>query len=174
LASAKEALAAFGPQFQAAYGAGLRRKFGLFTEREGDEALVQELLTRMAANQADFTLTFRRLCDAAEAPGGDEGVRTLFADPGAYDAWAVGWRRRLEEEPAPARAAAMRMVSPAFIPRNHMVEAALAAAIERQDFRPFEELLDVGSRPYEDRPGLERFATPARPEECVLQTFCGT
>jgi serine/tyrosine/threonine adenylyltransferase len=173
LASAKEALAAFGPQFQAAYGAGLRRKLGLFTEREGDQALVQELLTRMAANQADFTLTFRRLCDAAE---GDEGVRTLFADPGAYDSWAAGWRRRLGEEPVPGheRAAAMRMASPAFIPRNHVVEAAIAAAIERQDFQPFEELLDVVSRPYEDRPGLERFATPARPEECVLQTFCGT
>jgi serine/tyrosine/threonine adenylyltransferase len=176
LASAKEALAAFGAQFEAAYDAGLRRKLGLFTEREGDSALVQELLTCMAANQADFTLTFRRLCDAAAGPEGDEGVRTLFADPGAYDSWAAGWRRRLEEEPAPGqtRAAAMRMASPAFIPRNHVVEAALAAAIERQDFQPFEELLDVVSRPYEDRPGLERYATPARPEECVLQTFCGT
>jgi uncharacterized protein YdiU (UPF0061 family) len=173
LASAKEALAAFGPQFEAAYNAGLRRKLGLFAEREGDSALVEDLLTRMAANQADFTLTFRRLCDAVT---GDDGVRTLFADPGAYDSWAAGWRRRLEEEPVPvqARTAAMRMASPAFIPRNHLVEAALSAAIERQDFQPFAELLDVVSRPYEDRPGLERYATPARPEECVLRTFCGT
>jgi serine/tyrosine/threonine adenylyltransferase len=173
LASAKEALAAFGPQFEAAYRAGLRRKLGLFTEREGDEALVQELLTRMAANHADFTLTFRRQCDAAL---GDDGVRTLFADPGAYDSWAAGWRRRLEEEPVPGqeRAAAMRMASPAFIPRNHLVEAVIAAAVERQDFQPFEELLDVVSRPYDDRPALERYATPALPEECVLQTFCGT
>jgi uncharacterized protein YdiU (UPF0061 family) len=54
------------------------------------------------------------------------------------------------------------------------VEAALDAAVKRQDFRPFEELLDVVSRPYEDRPGLEQYATPARPEECVSQTFCGT
>ena len=176
LASAKEALAAFGPQFEAAYGAGLRRKLGLFTEREGDAALVQELLTCMAANQADFTLTFRRLCDAAGGAEGDDEVRALFADPSAYDSWAAGWRRRLQEEPVQEqeRAAAMRMASPAFIPRNHVVEAALAAAIERQDFQPFEELLDVGSRPYQDRPGLERYATPARPEECVLQTFCGT
>jgi len=68
----------------------------------------------------------------------------------------------------------MRMANPAFIPRNHMVEAALNAAMERQDFQPFEELVDVVSRPYEDRPGLERYATPARPEECVRQTFCGT
>jgi uncharacterized protein YdiU (UPF0061 family) len=68
----------------------------------------------------------------------------------------------------------MRLANPAFIPRNHVVEAALDAAVERQDFQPFEELLDVVSRPYEDRPVLERYATPARPEECVSQTFCGT
>jgi uncharacterized protein YdiU (UPF0061 family) len=55
-----------------------------------------------------------------------------------------------------------------------MVEAALDAAVWRQDLQPFEELLDVVSRPYEDRPTLERYATPACPEECVRQTFCGT
>jgi uncharacterized protein YdiU (UPF0061 family) len=174
LASGNEALAAFAPQFEAARAAGLRRKLGLFTDREGDAALGEDLLARMAANRAYFTLTFRRLCGAVTE--GDEGVRALFADPGAYDAWAAGWRLRLEEEPMPeqARAAAMRMTNPAFIPRNHMVEAALNAAMGRQDFQPFEELLDAGSRPYEDRPDLERYATPAQPAECVLQTFCGT
>ncbi len=176
LASAQESLSGFGPQFEAARSAGLRRKLGLFTERDGDAALSVDLLKHMAANRADFTLTFRRLCDAVAGPESDERVRALFADPSAYDAWAVGWRRRLEEEPASAqaRAAAMRMANPAFIPRNHMVEAALNVAMERQDFQPFEELVDVVSRPYEDRPGLERYATPARPEECVRQTFCGT
>ena len=68
----------------------------------------------------------------------------------------------------------MRLANPAFIPRNHVVEAALDAAIERQDFQPFEDLLSVTSQPYEDRPHLERYATPARPEERVTQTFCGT
>jgi serine/tyrosine/threonine adenylyltransferase len=176
LAAAKESLTAFGPQFEAARAAGLRRKLGLVTEREGDAALAVDLLKQMAENRADFTLTFRRLCVAAEGTEGDEGVRVLFADPSAYDTWTVAWRHRLEEESisAPERAAAMRMANPAFIPRNHMVQAVLDAAIERQDFQPFEELLDVVSRPYEDRPGLERYTTPARPEECVLQTFCGT
>ncbi|NYF80329.1 protein adenylyltransferase SelO [Granulicella arctica] len=176
LASAKEALAAFEPQFDAARNSGLRRKLGLFTEREGDAALAEDLLERMAANRADFTLTFRRLCDAVTGPAGDEEVRALFADPGAYDSWAAGWSRRLGEEPASGqtRAAMMRMASPTFIPRNHVVEAALDAAVERQDFQPFEELLDVVARPYEDRPDLEWYSTPARPEECVSQTFCGT
>jgi serine/tyrosine/threonine adenylyltransferase len=176
VAAANDALTAFAPQFEAAHAAGLCRKLGFFTEREGDAALAQDLLDRMAGNRADFTLTFRRLCDAAAGPEGDADVRTLFADPTTYDAWAAQWHRRLEEEdvPAEARTAAMRKANPAFIPRNHMVAAALNAAIERQDFQPFEELLDVLSRPYEDRYGFERYATPARPEERVLQTFCGT
>jgi uncharacterized protein YdiU (UPF0061 family) len=176
LSSAREALSAFAPQFEAARGAGLRRKLGLATEREGDRALAEDLLERMAANRADFTLTFRRLCDAAAGPEGDVGVSALFADPGAYNSWAAGWRRRLEDESvsAQARTAAMRRTSPALIPRNHVVEAALEAAVVRQDFQPFERLLDVVSRPYEDRPDLERYTTPARPEECVSQTFCGT
>jgi uncharacterized protein YdiU (UPF0061 family) len=177
IASAQEALSAFAPQFEAAYVAGLRRKLGLLTQREGDAALAQDLLQRMAANRADFTLTFRRLSDAASGPHADEGVRVLFVDPDAYDTWAVAWRHRLEEEegtPAQERAAAMRMANPVFIPRNHLVQAVIDAAVQRQDFQPFEELLEVVSRPYEDRPGLEQYSTPARPEECVLQTFCGT
>jgi uncharacterized protein YdiU (UPF0061 family) len=176
IASAKDALAAFDLQFETARNAGMRRKLGLFTERDGDAALAEGLLKNMASNQADFTLTFRRLCDAVAGPEGDQGVRVLFADPVAYDSWAAGWRLRLEEETVPvqARAAAMQMVSPAFIARNHVVEAVLDAAVERQDFQPFEELLEVLSRPYEERPDLERYATPARPEEFVSQTFCGT
>jgi len=176
VAAANETLTAFEPQFEAARIAGLRRKLGLLTEREGDAALAEDLLERMAANRADFTLTFRKLCDAAGGPEGDAGVRTLLADPGAFDAWAHGWRARLAQEPenAQAIAAAMRRVNPALIPRNHLVEAAIDAATRRQDFQPFEDLLDAVSQPYVDRPGLERFALAALPEERVLQTFCGT
>jgi len=175
MASVYEALGAFGPQFEAAHADGLRRKLGLLTEREGDKELAQDLLERMAANKADFTLTFRRLCDAT-GPGGAQGVRALFAEPGAYDAWPAAWHRRLEVEGSSVeeRVAAMRAVNPVFIPRNHLVEAMIVAAVQRQDFQPFEELLEVVTRPYEDRPYLERYATPARPEELVCATFCGT
>jgi uncharacterized protein YdiU (UPF0061 family) len=176
LAAANEALSAFDPQYQAARMAGLRRKLGLRTEREGDADLAEDLLRHMAANRADFTLTFRRLCEAAASPEGDAVVRALFADPSAYDGWAAGWRRRLDEEPAEeqVRAALMRSVNPAVIPRNHLVEAALDAASRQQDLQPFENLLDAVLRPYEERPGLGRYAIPARPEEAILQTFCGT
>jgi uncharacterized protein YdiU (UPF0061 family) len=176
LGAAQEALAAFAPQYDAALMAGLRRKLGLYTEREDDPALAQDLLQRMALNGADFTLTFRRLCDAAETAEADAQVRVLFADPESFDAWAARWRGRLDEEPGTpqARAEAMRKTNPAFIPRNHRVEAALNAAMEREDFRPFEEMLDVVSRPFDDRPEFDPYTLPARPEERVVQTFCGT
>jgi serine/tyrosine/threonine adenylyltransferase len=170
--AATDALAAFDLRFQAAYSAGLRRKIGLQTEREGDNDLTQSLLKLMATDGADFTLTFRRLCDAAEGPAGDTAVRELFKDVAAYDAWAERWRVRLAAEQQPA--GAMRAVNPVFIPRNHLVEAALAAAVERSDFQPFEDLLVVLPRPFDDRPELAHFATPPRDEERVLRTFCGT
>jgi uncharacterized protein YdiU (UPF0061 family) len=176
IASANEALAAFDPTFAAARIAGLRRKLGLFEERAGDEALAEDFMRRMADNGADFTMTFRRLCDAAAGAQGEEAIRKQFANAGAYDSWASEWRRRLEEEPVSAdvRATAMRLANPAYIPRNHVVKAALDAAVEHLDFQPFEDLLKVLSHPYEERPDLERYLTPANPEESVRQTFCGT
>jgi serine/tyrosine/threonine adenylyltransferase len=162
--------------FDAAYQAGLRHKLGLFTAREQDRALAQDLLDAMAKNQADFTLTFRRLSDAALDPGGDGEVRQLFADAATFDEWAARWRQRTSEEPQQpaARQAAMRAVNPAFIPRNHRVEAVIDAAVNRDDFAPFEELLAVLSKPYDDQPAFAAYAEPAEPHQRVLQTFCGT
>ncbi|MGC1555474.1 MAG: YdiU family protein [Bradyrhizobium sp.] len=169
-------LAEFPAKFTAAYQSGLRQKIGLFTQRDGDEVLVQELLDAMAKTQADFTLTFRRLSEAAEDANRDSGVRQHFADPAAYDEWAVRWRQRIgEESQTPAeRAAMMRAVNPAFIPRNHRIEAVIQAATGRDDFAPFEELLTVLSRPYEDQPAFSHYAEPPEPDQRVLQTFCGT
>ena len=173
---ANEALASFGPRFEAARVRVMRRKLGLMTEREGDDALGDALLEAMAANGADFTLTFRGLCDAATGREGDEAVRVLFAEPGAFNAWAVRWRERLavDEVSPEVRRAAMRGVNPAFIPRNHQVERALEAAVSRGDYQPFEALLEVVLRPYEDRPEVAAFGLPPRAEERVRQTFCGT
>ena len=68
----------------------------------------------------------------------------------------------------------MRLVNPVYIPRNHQVEAALQAAMTRDEFGPFEKLLDVVTKPFEERRGLESYTLPAAPEQKVRQTFCGT
>ncbi len=176
IAVAEEALGAFGSIFDAARLARLRAKLGLLTEREDDAALAADLLGRMAANGVDHTLFFRLLCDAAADAAADDALRSLFIDPAAFDTWAAGWRSRLATDggEAEARRAAMRRANPALVPRNHLAEAAIEAAVARDDLRPFEAMVDALSAPYEDRPGLERFALPPRPDERVLRTFCGT
>ena len=174
---ANEALGKFAGRFEATYAAGLRRKLGLFEKRQDDGALAQDLLDRMAGNGADFALTFRRLSDAAVSTDGDAAVRSLFTDPTAYDAWAASWRRRLAEDgeaTGERRAAAMRGVNPAFIPRNHLVEEALSAAVNNGDLSTFEKLLAVLSSPYDDQPPHRLYAEPPRPDQIVRQTFCGT
>ena len=173
---AQEAIDAFATRFETAYAAGLSRKLGLLQPRPDDLSLVQDLLDRMARNETDFTLTFRRLGDAAVSPDGDAAVRSLFANPSAFDDWATRWRHRLAEEGGEAneRRAAMRAANPAFIPRNHLVEEAISAAVNDADFLPFEDLLTVLSMPYEDQAVFSRYADPPRPDQVVHQTFCGT
>jgi uncharacterized protein YdiU (UPF0061 family) len=68
----------------------------------------------------------------------------------------------------------MREANPLFIPRNHLVEEAIVAAVKNGDFQPFETLLAVISAPHEDQPEFGRHALPPRPEQIVRQTFCGT
>src|SRR3984957_17087550 len=115
---ASEALAAFSTHFSDLWLAGMRRKLGLSVPEDGDAALAADLLDAMHRNQADFTLTFRGLCAAAEQEGdaerkaGDTAVRSLFVNSREYDEWAVRWRARLTRESLEprARAEAMRRV----------------------------------------------------------------
>ena len=173
---AQEALATFGSGFEAAYLDGLRRKMGLEARQEGDKELIQDLLRRMAENSADFTLTFRRLCEAAAGPAGDLSVRAEFTDPTAYDVWAVEWRKRLamEHRDPESRRIDMQRVNPIYIPRNHLVEAALDAAVDRLDFGPFEDLLEAVIQPFEERPRYARYSVLPLPSERVHRTYCGT
>jgi uncharacterized protein YdiU (UPF0061 family) len=168
VAAAMDALRAFEPQFQAVYQAGLRRKIGLRTQQDGDTALVEKLLAIMVKTGADFTLTFRRMADAV--------IVGSFAEGEDFEAWTDRWRERLLAEHAdPVETSrAMRAVNPAFIPRNHQIEAAIAAATEREDFSLFETLVTVLARPFDDQPDVAHLALPPLPEERVLQTFCGT
>jgi len=176
IAEAEQALDAYRPLFERAYLGGLRQKLGLLTESEGDAELGRDLLAAMGENSADYTLTFRRLSDAASGQEDGAGVRGQFANPSAYDEWEPRWRRRLEQEPADAatRRAAMLAVNPAYIPRNHRVEAVIRAAVDEGDFSPFHELVTVLSNPFEAQPAFARYADPPADDERVLQTFCGT
>jgi uncharacterized protein YdiU (UPF0061 family) len=166
----------FMPVFDAQLLTRMRRKIGLASEHESDVELIRALLATMQSAGADFTLTFRRLAQSAEEPANDALLLELFEPSSRITDWLRRWRERLSSDPqnAATRAANMRRVNPAFIPRNHRVEAALEAASTHGDFEPFLELLNILEHPYDDQPGKVEFEQPPQPAERVLRTFCGT
>jgi uncharacterized protein YdiU (UPF0061 family) len=146
---------------------GFRRKLGLQTEAAGDTALVEDLLQLMHKEHADFTNTFRALADAATGPG---------ALPASFASWREAWGSRLAREPGGTQAAieTMRHANPAYVPRNHRIEAIISAAVSHGDFAPFHQLRAVLSRPFDDQPEHAALREPPRPEERIRNTFCGT
>lgn len=172
---ATEVIEPFIADFDACFLAGMRRKVGLSAAAEGDADLVRRLLSRMESSHADFTLTFRRLALAAEKPEEEPGLLELFAETSAMEAWLREWRSLMARDPEPLadRLAGMRAANPAFIPRNHRVQAALDAA-EAGDYGPFRILVEVLRRPFDAQPQRSEYSRPPGPSERVLQTFCGT
>jgi uncharacterized protein YdiU (UPF0061 family) len=174
IAKAEGALKAFQPAYQAAFHGGLRSKVGLLSKQEGDIELIGGLFSLMAANRADFTLTFRGLAGEIGGQAGKGATRDQFIDPTAFDDWAGRWRSRIAREDENSSRQAMLSANPKYIPRNHRVEAVIKAAVEQQDFGPFEEMLAVTGKPFDERPDMAIYALPPEEDERVLQTFCGT
>ncbi|TFV77421.1 YdiU family protein [Blastococcus sp. CT_GayMR19] len=166
VALAVEALGAFRPRYDAAWSAGMRVKLGLRHEPDAEvSALADELLGLLQADHVDHTSFFRALGSAAR--GDAEPARNLFLDLAAVDGWLERWRA-LDPD-----ADVMDRVNPVYIPRNHLVEEALEAATGG-DLDPLGRLLEAVTAPYDERPGLERYAAPAPPDFGAYRTFCGT
>ena len=161
-------LGGFRTAYDAAWSTGMRAKLGL-PEGVDDtvaDALVAELVGVLRESHPDHTSFFRHLVTAAR--GDLAPVRGVVLDLPRLDAWLERWRG-LEPD-----AEAMARVNPVYVPRNHLVEEALAAATEG-DLAPLTRLLEVVGAPYDERPGLERYAEPGPADlAATYQTFCGT
>ncbi|MGY1761791.1 YdiU family protein [Geodermatophilus sp. SYSU D00779] len=167
VALAVAALERFRPQYNAAWSAGMRAKLGL---PEGlDDAvatsLAEDLLALMQESRVDLTSFLRALGTAAR--GDAEPARLVVLDLARFDAWLERWRAVGPD------AEAMDRVNPVYTPRNHLVEEALQAATAG-DLASLQQLLEVLAAPYEERPGLERYAAPAPGGTGPYRTFCGT
>ncbi len=180
VATAEQSLDSFAPRFEAAWQAALRRKLGLTGGQADDEALVTELLGCMSEQRADYTLVFRALSWLPDDPSSDDGaadetLRALFANTHRLDAWLTRWRARLAQQATPEseRQQAMQATNPAYILRNHLAERAVDQAAEG-DYSTFNDLLTVLGDPFSEHPGYEHYARPPKPDERVVQTFCGT
>ena len=166
-------LATFAGRYEDCWRAGMHAKIGLGDRTPDDGELVDDLLALLHAQRVDWTSFFRALSSAVR--GDPAPVQERFADPEAFAPWAERWAAELARQGGDrqAMAAAMDRVNPVYIPRNHMVEAALTAATDG-DLDPFRRLVDVAARPFDERPGLEAYAAPAPEHFGRYRTFCGT
>jgi uncharacterized protein YdiU (UPF0061 family) len=167
VALATEVLEGFTVLFNQHRLDGMRAKLGLFTREDEDEALVESLLAWMRQSSADFTNTFAML-----ATGRLDDATRADAD---FQAWHERWNARRGRQPQSREesSALMRRSSPAVIPRNHQVEAALEAATARHDLSVMERLLAVLATPYDHDRDLGEFSAPG-PIDRGYRTFCGT
>jgi len=188
VALASEAIAGFDGRYQHYWLDVMRAKLGIHQQLSGgddeDRALIEEWHALLQRNSVDFTLAWRHLADVAE--GNPSPLRDLFADRLALDVWLTKWQARCAMEDAwtqsdasplaaSIRANSMRRSNPWLIPRNHLVEDALSAASDEEDFGPFEQLLNAIKHPYDAPAGFVRFSKPA-PASFTANycTFCGT
>ncbi|WP_457207046.1 protein adenylyltransferase SelO, partial [Nocardioides sp. P5_C9_2] len=167
VALAVESLGAFRPQYSSAWSARMRTKLGLPAGLDDSVAvlLVDELLGLAERSRVDHTTLYRAL--AASLRGDADAARGLVLDVRDFDDWSARWRATGPDPDA------MDRVNPVYIPRNHLVEEALAAALQ-DDLEPFERLLAAVTSPFDARPGLERYAAPAPDTFGRYRTFCGT
>ncbi|MFT0891604.1 protein adenylyltransferase SelO [Pseudochelatococcus sp. G4_1912] len=198
--SAQEALDAFPVLFETAWLGIMRAKLGFAEvltsagiESEtgaADRSLVKDLLKIMTNHGrddsgADFTLTFRWLSELAinvgdeEAQAAETRFMGLFAEQEPVTSWLARWRQRLSQAEGPMpggdnmRQERMRAINPTIIPRNHLIQEAISAALE-EDFAPFDALVDALANPFVSQSANAYFMAPPRPEQVVTQTFCGT
>jgi uncharacterized protein YdiU (UPF0061 family) len=167
VALATESLGRFGDRYRSSWTRGMSDKLGLPPGLDGAvaNALIDELLDQLQRSRVDYTGFFRALGFAAR--GDTEPARGLLLDIAAFDAWADRWLALQPDGDL------MDRTNPLYIPRNHLVEEALAAATDG-DLGPVDRLLEAVTSPYRARPGLPGYADPAPDDFGPYRTFCGT
>jgi uncharacterized protein YdiU (UPF0061 family) len=172
----QDALDGYWPAFAAEYAARMRSKLGLATEREDDAVLLRDLLALMQESRTDYPTLFRSLgaFAAAEAPASGLAA-PLFRNGPGFDAWLARYRLRLAGEPEQAAGRPERMgrVNPKYVLRNWVAQEAIEAA-QRGDYALIESLRAVLARPFDDHPGMERFAEPPTGSAREIAVSCSS
>jgi len=165
VALAQDAVSGFADLFHSYWLDGMRSKLGINGREQQDENLIDDLLTIMYENKADFTNTFRSLTY-------NENLDIEMFGTDKFKRWYERWQNRLSRQPEPANL--MKKSNPVIIPRNHRVEEALEAAKKDRDYSVMERLVSTLSTPYEYSPDKDYYSSPPGPSACPYRTFCGT
>jgi uncharacterized protein YdiU (UPF0061 family) len=165
VAAVMPVLEAFPGRFERAWRDGMHAKLGLPDGPGDEETLVPGLLVLMHDQEVDWTSCFRALAGAAR--GDATALDGVVPEPAGFRDWLARWTA-LQPDPD-----AMDRVNPLYIPRNHLVEDALIQATVG-NLEPYHRLLEVVTRPFDERPGLEAYAAPAPDDAGTYVTYCGT
>jgi len=151
------------------------KKIGLKSTNSNSQETLQKLLSIMLDNESDYTLTFRYLSEIIKGKG-NTLFKKQFLEHKQISNWLKEWTDLIKDQSLSKKEIALSMESsnPVFIPRNHLVERAIEAAVENNDFSEMKTLLAILNRPYEEQSSYSDFMKPPKPHEVVHQTFCGT
>jgi serine/tyrosine/threonine adenylyltransferase len=166
---AEGALAQYSELYEQNWLNGMRAKLGILNEEQQDKALIEELLVLMNTYHADYTNTFRALTY-------DKKEENPLYGKEDFNRWYEQWQSRLErqEESNASSRGLMQISNPVVIPRNHRVEEALEAAVEKDDFSVMQKLLQILAKPYTNTPEKDDYCTLPPPSNQPYRTFCGT
>ena len=151
------------------------KKIGLDGTKTNCHETLTKLLKIMLDNKSDYTLTFLYLSDIIKGKG-DNLFKQQFLNPNQISNWLKEWKELIKDQNLAKKAIALSMEgsNPVFIPRNHLVERAIEAAVESNDFSEMKTLLTILSKPYEEQSRYGEYMKPPKSHEVVHQTFCGT
>ncbi|HIA95463.1 MAG TPA: YdiU family protein [Gammaproteobacteria bacterium] len=151
------------------------KKIGLDSTKTNSQEALTKLLRIMLDNKSDYTLTFRYLSEIIKGKR-DSLFKQQFLEHNQISNWLKEWKELIKDQNLAKKEIALSMESsnPVFIPRNHLVERAIEAAVENNDFSEMKTLLTILSKPYEEQSKYGEYMKPPKPLEVVHQTFCGT
>ena len=163
---ANEVVSGFGPAFERSWRRLGSAKLGLADQRDGDDELLDDWVELLRSQRIDHTLGWRGLAEP-------DSLRPMFDEPEAFDRWRTRWAARIGDDPMVE--GRLRAANPRVVPRNHLVEAAITAAVDDGDLAPFDRLVSAVRSPYLDDPSTADLAAPAPPGFLDgYRTFCGT
>jgi len=165
----EEIINSFNEKFQSKWLSMMRKKLGLFREDNNDEKLVNNLLSLMHQNNADYTNTFCDLMNE-KLPNNSFYQHHKFVD------WFNEWKSRQSQNKMPKELSLnlMRSENPYVIPRNHKVEEVLTEASESRNLEPMKKLLKELNSPYNYRDDVNEYKMAPKSTNIQYQTFCGT
>ncbi len=151
------------------------KKIGLDSTKTNSQETLTKLLRIMLDNKSDYTLTFRYLSEIIKGKR-DSSFKQQFLEHNQISNWLKEWKELIKDQDLAKKEIVLSMESsnPVFIPRNHLVERAIEAAVENNDFSEMKTLLTILSKPYEEQSKYGEYMKPPKPLEVVHQTFCGT